>query len=453
MSLLLDALKRAAQEKLEKQRQDETGVGAATQSAAIGGKAPPTEDGLSLELAPADDKDTGGNKEVSEVRLTQSAAGTDLRMHRADVLASELEAFIGSNTEQRSAESESQPAAGSGMFAATPAAAAGLFIRKPNSGMQSKRFWILAGSVAAALLVGILFIVYLGSLNKSNVMVDRLQGARSKSAADLPQDNKKIESDLLIEQEDIGSLLEETLADKNTSAQTEDKPAAVVTQQAAAANVTASPAPGAMRVKVQKNRQQPLHDILLQAYEAYQRNDMAAAESGYRQALARSPENRDALLGFAAVATQKGEPAAALESYTTLLRLDPNDDLALAGISGLKQNIQGVGADESTIKNLLLKRPESAQLHFALGNVYAAGNDWPKSQSAYFDAHRYDPQNPDYAYNLAISLEHLQQPEPALRYYELALNLAGQRRANFDLAQAADRISLLQTKTPSPDAR
>jgi cytochrome c-type biogenesis protein CcmH/NrfG len=66
-------------------------------------------------------------------------------------------------------------------------------------------------------------------------------------------------------------------------------------------------------------------------------------------------------------------------------------------------HIEGT-ADESLIKRLLLKRPESAQLHFALDNAYSASTNWPKAQSAYFDAHRNDSQNPDYASNLAVSL-------------------------------------------------
>jgi tetratricopeptide (TPR) repeat protein len=168
----------------------------------------------------------------------------------------------------------------------------------------------------------------------------------------------------------------------------------------------------------------------------------------------RAPENRDALLGVAATAVQKGDYTSAMESYGKLLELDPNDDLALAGISGLKQNVQGA-ADETLLKQLLQKRPDSAQLHFALGNVYSAAADWPKAQSAYFDAHRNDSQNPDYAYNLAISLEHLRQPETALRYYELAINLSGARKPNFDLAQAAARVSALQSYAggAAPDAR
>ena len=46
------------------------------------------------------------------------------------------------------------------------------------------------------------------------------------------------------------------------------------------------------------------------------------------------------------------------------------------------------------------------------------------AQSAYFKALELDGTNPDYAYNLAISLEHIGQPSIALTYYRLAFELA-----------------------------
>jgi tetratricopeptide (TPR) repeat protein len=479
MSLLLDALKRAAQEKLEKQRQDEAG-------------AVDSPDALSLDIAEGENEvqRTQGAQDSSD---SDNAADDDLRMHRADVLASELQAFMGrTNTEytMEHHDPDLEPAppepeeskTGSVSFvtrpasASTPAAAGRMFANKRASGIRSKRGMLIAAAVVAVVLSGIVFTVYLSSLNQSAINVDRLRADDRAlppvAAADAPVDSKKVETALLIEQEDIGSLLEENSTTQTSKTSTPDYvPPAVpdgtqpadsagqpVAQTKAQTEIKAdepvqAPRNAAPRLKVQRNRQEALHAILLRAYSDYQSNDMAAAEAGYRQALARAPENRDALLGFAATAIQRGDYAAAMESYVTLLNQDPNDDLALAGISGLKQDVQGVAPDESGIKRLLLKKPESAQLHFALGNLYSAGGDWPKAQSAYFDAHRFDAQNPDYAYNLAVSLEHLQQAEAALRYYGLALTLASARKSNFDSAQAAGRISLLQAQTPATDAR
>lgn len=461
MSLLLDALKRAAQEKLEKQRQDENGAGDSGTAA---------DAALTLDITDA--PPAGGELQgAQDSRLDATAAShTDLRLHRADVLASELQAFMGgAPTEQQSrraanepadkkdAAGREKPAPGPAAFApaVSPAAAARVFKNK-HAGIRSKQVMLLAGAGGALVLIIAFYAVYVHSLNRSNVRVDRLLAGVPAPAADpVPAGTFGVEAGLLAEREPR-PVAPQTAADKSAPAaapaETDlfaDNPAPVQSQTQNTAPRGTTP-----RLRVSKSNQEALHDILLRAYNAYQSGDIAAAEANYRHALARAPQNRDALLGFAATAVQQGDYAAAMESYATLLELDPNDDLALAGISTLQQDVQGVSADESLLKRLLLKRPDSAQLHFALGNLHAAAADWPKAQSAYFDAHRYDAQNPDYAYNLAISLEHLQQPAMALRYYQLAVTLAAARKPNFDPAQAAARVSVLQPQQdPAADAR
>ena len=41
-----------------------------------------------------------------------------------------------------------------------------------------------------------------------------------------------------------------------------------------------------------------------------------------------------------------------------------------------------------------------------LGNLYADQSQWAPAQQAYFQAHHLEPDNPDYAYNLAVGLDH-----------------------------------------------
>ena len=53
------------------------------------------------------------------------------------------------------------------------------------------------------------------------------------------------------------------------------------------------------------------------------------------------------------------------------------------------------------LKQLIAREP-SAYLYFTLGNIYADQNRWPDAQQAYFQAHHLQPDNPDYAYNLAV---------------------------------------------------
>ena len=68
-------------------------------------------------------------------------------------------------------------------------------------------------------------------------------------------------------------------------------------------------------------------------------------------------------------------------------------------------------------------------LHFTLGNQLAQQGRWAEAQQEYFKAFAAEPDNADFAYNLAVSLDHLRQPRLALEYYRRALALAeGARR-------------------------
>lgn len=65
----------------------------------------------------------------------------------------------------------------------------------------------------------------------------------------------------------------------------------------------------------------------------------------------------------------------------------------------------------------------------------------------YFQAYHLEPGNPDYAYNLAVGLEHLSQPGAALGFYRTAVRLAAAKgRVNFSLPQAQERITQLASR-------
>ena len=189
-------------------------------------------------------------------------------------------------------------------------------------------------------------------------------------------------------------------------------------------------------------RSNRISDALQTAYLDYQAGRYAQATDGYRQVLAAEPGNRDARLGLAALAMQRGETETARSLYQELLRLDPKDSSAQAALASLQQ--EPSAETESELKLLLAEQPNAAQLHFALANLYAAQARWPQAQQAYFDAQRLRPTHPDYAFNLAISLEHLGQPQAALEYYRRALALATRQPANFAVAAAEQRVQALE---------
>lgn len=182
--------------------------------------------------------------------------------------------------------------------------------------------------------------------------------------------------------------------------------------------------------------------LVEQGYRAFLRNDLAAARESYQKALTREPNNRDALLGLAAIDVRNGQLESAEFRYRKLLEIDPRDTQAVAGLVALRGRLDPV-ASESRLKTLIAGQPEAAQLHFSLGNQYAHQSRWNEAQAAFFKAYSIDPENADYAFNLAVSLDQLRQKKPALDYYQRALTLAGKRAATFDPAQARLRVQEL----------
>jgi Flp pilus assembly protein TadD len=179
------------------------------------------------------------------------------------------------------------------------------------------------------------------------------------------------------------------------------------------------------------------------AYAAYQAGNLDSARSDYRQALRDEPGNRDALLGLAAVETRAQRYEFAVDIYERLLHADPRDPYAQAALLALRGQSGDPVAVESRLKTLLSADPGSGVLHFALGNHYVQQRRWADAQQSYFRAVASDPDNPDYAYNLAVSLDQLHQPGAALDYYRRALALAQKRIASFAPAAAQERVQQL----------
>lgn len=186
-----------------------------------------------------------------------------------------------------------------------------------------------------------------------------------------------------------------------------------------------------------------LNPTLSKAYQSFLAGDIEMAQQQYKNALQQEPNNRDALLGLAAIALNRKQPGQATAYYLKLLDLNPTDPEALAGLVGL-QGQADPGQSESRLKKILTQNPQAAALHFALGNVYTQQSRWAEAQQSYFRAYSIAPNNADYAYNLAISLDHLGQGKLALEYYQRAIALSKSGPANFDKAAAQDRDMELQ---------
>ena len=193
-------------------------------------------------------------------------------------------------------------------------------------------------------------------------------------------------------------------------------------------------------------RQDPVFPRLAKAYRAYRAGHHAQAEADYRWVLEHDPDNRDALLGVAAIAVSQGRTDQAFKNYRRVLANSPGDQVALAALTSMQENGDPLQT-ENRLKRLLAAEPDAAYLHFSLGNLYAAQGRWREAQQAYFDAYRRDSGNGDYAYNLAVGLDHLGQQREALRYYRQALEVAGREQVRFEPETVRRRVGTLSERT------
>ncbi len=186
-----------------------------------------------------------------------------------------------------------------------------------------------------------------------------------------------------------------------------------------------------------------------EAFQEYLVGNYDSAEVSYRNVLKELPENRDALLGLAVISSRKGQLRQAYNNYLEVLKLYPGDTVAEAALI----NFQGNGdyaRNESILKTFIQREPDNSFLYYSLGRHYAAQIRWPEAQQSFFNAYRLETSNPDYAFNLAVSLDHIGQLQSAIDYYNTALELANQSGGgpatiSFDRAVVISRINALSS--------
>nr|WP_315472352.1 tetratricopeptide repeat protein [uncultured Undibacterium sp.] len=185
-----------------------------------------------------------------------------------------------------------------------------------------------------------------------------------------------------------------------------------------------------------------INPALSSAYQAFLTGDVATAERQYQSVLIQEPNNRDALLGLAALALNQRAADKAGSFYGKLLELDPNDPEAIAGLTSLQQGdpVQS----ESRLKTALTLHPNAGSILFALGNLYAQQARWSDAQQSYFRAFTTQPVNADYAFNLAVSLDRLNQSKLAKEYYQRALQAGQNGPGNFSRSKVEQRIADLE---------
>jgi tetratricopeptide (TPR) repeat protein len=201
--------------------------------------------------------------------------------------------------------------------------------------------------------------------------------------------------------------------------------------------------PGEVRIA----RSGPAGDVsatMNQAYAAYVAGNFAQAGELYQQVLSQRPEQRDALLGVAALKLREGQVAAAHRIYRQVLKRHPDNPTASAALFSIEGGA-GDQVTEARLKMLLDQGVDVGYIYFSLGNLYARSKRWGDAQQAYFEALRNNPANPDYNYNLAVSLDRIGQRTEAVKFYAAAVDSTDAAAAGFDTASALARIDAISS--------
>jgi Tfp pilus assembly protein PilF len=257
-----------------------------------------------------------------------------------------------------------------------------------------------------------------------------------------------------------GSMeIEETVGSEATAMEPETEVAMVSPEQTQTTQVTdtevttiaqieaeaSEPESSSSNLQISSTSRVGQKDILLrEAYDAYKSGNNSLALTRYNQVLEEDPGNRNALLARAAINVQNGDSAAAIKDYQALLLANPKDSLAMTSLITVAN--YSPRETESQLKLMIREEPSSPHLNFALANVYGAQNRWQEAQGHYFRALQNNPGDPNYAYNLAVSLEHISQPGSAITYYRRALDNLGNGPATFSRNIVDQRLELLAEK-------
>lgn len=210
-------------------------------------------------------------------------------------------------------------------------------------------------------------------------------------------------------------------------------------------SVGGAEAQGATPIRLVRTRPEP-DTHLVRGFASLQRGEIDLSRREFEQVLQREPNNTDALLALAAIAHRQGRPADAENMRQRALVANPSDPAAQAANLNHAATDADPNTAESRLKTLLSGQPESPPLNFALGNLYSRQSRWSEAQQAYFNSVAAEGDNPDYLFNLAVSLDHLRQPRLAAQHYRLALEAAAKRPAAFDRDKLQKRLSELQAE-------
>ena len=330
-----------------------------------------------------------------------------------------------------------------------------LLIHKTNRDVKNSKRIIVASVLLASIAVlvsGGIYYYYelqaeIASLERKHQIA--MQHMRSKTSDEkVPEKSEIIRSFVnKAEPEETVKLAkkhivsERVASEKHTQQKIEAK--VVVKKQAATANKK-TVRNNKSAVSIQRtNKADPIGEKLDTAWLAYESGQYDGAEKLYAEVLHFEKNNRDALLGLGAIAIHKKDTETARRYYLALLKQDPRDPIATAAIASLHSDKTSIESDEEYLLTMLESNPKAAHLNFSLGNIYAQKGEWKAAQQSYFNAWQQDNENADYLFNLAVSMDQLSKQELAIKFYKNSLLKSDNKQVSFSREAVKKRISEL----------
>ncbi|PCI70258.1 MAG: hypothetical protein COB26_04545 [Piscirickettsiaceae bacterium] len=239
------------------------------------------------------------------------------------------------------------------------------------------------------------------------------------------QDNSVIEGD----EESIGPLTvelntssEKTNVNPEVKKESVERPVAIheAIRDAKPINTHVKRSTG---ISIKKSRMSAsLSAALNKGYAALQNGRYSEATLTYQAILKKRPKQIDALLGLANIYAHNGDLLAARRQYDEALVIRPSNKIAQLGLLYTYQSDNSTKGLE-LLQNLSAKYPNNPEILVAIGHKLAKQSKWFAAQQSYFKAYSVQPSNALLAYNLAVSLDRMEKYDAASSFYNKALTL------------------------------
>lgn len=164
--------------------------------------------------------------------------------------------------------------------------------------------------------------------------------------------------------------------------------------------------------------------------------------------LVETPEDAEIMIALAVIAERQQHLLEAEQLRHKARRSNPESPLVMADMIAEGMTSGTTRHTEENLKRWIAAHPDAATLYFAHGNLLARQGRWREAEQAYFNAVVHEGDNPDFLFNLAVSLDHLRQYGQARKYYRLALEAASKRPAGFAPKDVIQRLGTLDSESP-----